>query len=718
MGTLSRGCCDSSNGFQFNNSNLVTECSIYDPRFTDRPGILKGSSQHQTSASLCDEEAPVACDYFSGVYDYIKQMLLEEDDLEHRPCMFQDCSALQAAEKYFYDALNDKGSAPLNANIRPQAFAVNNQTVVRDGIPDLSRSASVFPPWSLLDSHISGEGLCSGGPMFSCDFDRLVGSPESRFQVLCSSATSRPSQDVCQSSGMDKNGASFFQFNEFMKRGLEPKERNVQVLAGEGSGGKENSPDQDSRKKIHNRGDNGDFGEERSSKQLASNEEEPVQMEKYDKSLLCPKMNTGFYEESPACHSEETSDSEEENKKQYRKTKEVKRGRPKGSKKNRAVREVVDLRSLLTRCAEAVSSFNITSGEKILKQIRHHCSPYGDANERLAHCFANALEARMAGTGSALYTAFASRRINAAELLKSYQSYVTACPFKRMSNIFANKSIARYTGEATRVHIIDFGILYGFQWPCIIQGISLRPGGPPMLKITGIDFPQPGFKPAERIERTGRRLMNYCKRFNVPFEYNAIAKRWDDIRIEDLKIERDEMLVVNCLYRLRHVPDESAGVNSPRDAVLKLIKKINPDLFVHGVVNGTYNAPFFATRFREVLFHYSSFFDMLEATLPREDQDRLLYEREVFGRDVMNVIACEGLERVERPETYKQWQVRNQRAGFRQLPLNQEILNEVKTKVRKDYHNDFLMDEDGDWMLQGWKGRVMYALSCWKPSQE
>ncbi|KAK4492061.1 hypothetical protein RD792_002855 [Penstemon davidsonii] len=109
---------------------------------------------------------------------------------------------------------------------------------------------------------------------------------------------------------------------------------------------------------------------------------------------------------------------------------------------------------------------------------------------------------------------------------------------------------------------------------------------------------------------------------------------------------------------------------------------------------------------------------MVEATLPREDQDRLLYEREVFGRDVMNVIACEGLERVERPETYKQWMVRNQRAGFRQRVLDQEVMKEVKVKVMKGYHKDFLLDEDSNWMLQGWKGRVMYALSFWEPVPE
>ncbi|KAI4339186.1 hypothetical protein MLD38_024150 [Melastoma candidum] len=47
---------------------------------------------------------------------------------------------------------------------------------------------------------------------------------------------------------------------------------------------------------------------------------------------------------------------------------------------------------------------------------------------------------------------------------------------------------------------------------------------------------------------------------------------------------------------------------------------------------------------------------------------------DIFRWEAMNVIACEGSERIERPETYKQWQMRNTRAGFRQLPLNREIV--------------------------------------------
>jgi hypothetical protein len=211
-------------------------------------------------------------------------------------------------------------------------------------------------------------------------------------------------------------------------------------------------------------------------------------------------------------------------------------------------------------------------------------------------------------------------------------------------------------------------------------------------------------------------LAKYCERYNVPFEYNAIAQKWDTIQIDDLKIDRNEVLAVNCGFRFKNLLDETVVVNSPRNAVLNLIRKTKPDIFVHAIVNGSYNAPFFVTRFREALFHFSALFDMLDTNMPREDKMRLKFEKEFYGREVMNVIACEGSERVERPETYKQWQVRNMRAGLKQLPMDPLLIKKLKCKVKAGYHEDFVVDEDGNWMLQGWKGRIVYASSAWIPA--
>ncbi|WCJ20504.1 GRAS family transcription factor [Euphorbia peplus] len=455
--------------------------------------------------------------------------------------------------------------------------------------------------------------------------------------------------------------------------------------------------------------------EGRSNKHSAFSVEQNEEIEMFD-ILLNQTESTGSASSSSASSALQNSsaDSKMKNKTQ---TKGSKSNRRTNRKKqgSSAKKEVVDLWTLLPQCAQAVANDDQKTAKDLLKQIRQYSSPYGDGNQRLSHYFANGLEARMAGTGTPGYTPAVQSTTSAADMLKGYYMYVTACPFIPMSFLYANEAILKLAEKVSRLHIIDFGILYGFQWFCLIEQISTRIGGPPKLCITGIEFPLPGFRPTERVEETGRRIRKYCERFNVPFEYNFIAQNWDTIHYEDLKIDRSELTVVNCLYRLKNLPDDTMVVNSVRDNVLNLIRRISPDLLIHGVVNGTYNAPFFLTRFRDALFHFSAIFDLLDNTVPREEPERVMFEKETYGRYAINVIACEGWERIERPETYRQWQTRDLRAGFKQLPLDKELVKKVKSTVKSNFNKNFIVDEDSEWMLQGWKGRTVYALSVWKP---
>ncbi|XP_028757113.1 scarecrow-like protein 30 [Neltuma alba] len=391
-------------------------------------------------------------------------------------------------------------------------------------------------------------------------------------------------------------------------------------------------------------------------------------------------------------------------------------GSPKANRSKKGANKgvAVDLWTLLTQCAQAVGNYDQRNANELLKQIRQHSSPFGDGIERLSHYFANGLEARLAAWKPS-YVPLHSDVATAADMLRACKLYITASPFQRVTNFMTNGMILKQVEDGRSLHIIDFGINYGFQWPCLLHRLSTRSGGPVKIRITGIDFPQPGFRPAERLEETGRRLAKYSRRFNVPFEYKCVAQKWEDIQLKDLKIDPTEVTVVNCMYRMKNLPDETVGVDCPRDAVLKIVRKIKPSIFMHGIANGTYNAPFFLTRFKEALFHFSTLYDILEANVGREDPQRMMVER-VLGRDAMNVIACEEAERVERPETYKQWQVRNRRAGFKQICLDAEQLKKAAEFVKTEYHKDFVVEENGKWALLGWKGRIIHALSCWIPA--
>ncbi|CAJ2678873.1 unnamed protein product [Trifolium pratense] len=623
------------NGFKFEDSNSI---SISPSTHSDSPN---------DSGTTSNVESSESSKYSNPILRFISDILMDEEDyLEKKPCMLQDCLKLQAAEKSFYDVLGNNNNNNFGAG-----------TVTSTSSESYSNSSYT------TDNSV-------------VDYD----SPENNaYEVF------------------DKMPQAVF---NFPSDAWNMNQEGTLILGSRGGS-------REKRGLLMN--DVGILHEEdlRSSKVSAVYSDDSELSEMFDEVLLCKdgKSPSIFGANSePSSHSHVSSSLGSNGKTSRSK---------KGSNKVKKLSSTVDLWTLLTQCAQAVGSYDQRNANDILKQIRQHSSAHGDGLQRLAHYFADGLEARLSA-GTPMYKQLQSS--SSADMLKAYKVYITASPFQRMSNFLANRTILGLAQNKSSLHIIDFGVFYGFQWPCLIQRLSEMPQGPPRLRITGIDLPQPGFRPAERVEETGRRLEKYCKRFGVPFEYNCLAQKWDTIRLEDLKIDREEVTVVNCLYRLKNLSDETVTANCPRDAVLRLIRKINPNIFIHGVVNGTYNAPFFLTRFREALFHFSSLFDMLEATVPREDPYRLMFEKGLFGRDAVNVIACEGAERVERPETYKQWQVRNKRARFKQLPLAPELVDRVKEMVKKEYPKDFVVDEDGKWVLQGWKGRILHAVSCWVPA--
>ncbi|OVA17847.1 Transcription factor GRAS [Macleaya cordata] len=748
-----RGFIDSINGLKFNSESVsdqnlrdllnLREISL-DQNFMDFPHLPPDPNPNSIASSSSvslEEDSTEDCDFSDVVLKYISQMLMEED-MEEKNCMYQESSALQAAEKPFYEILGEKyppspdcHSLYVDHNAESQVDNFNGGFSNYNSSNSTTSSSSNAVDTSWIgdlgeyksSSHIQSfpsdytfqatpQSSFSSSHTFNSVVEGLVESPVSKVQVPDLFCENEPvwhfNRGVEEANKFLPNGNNLIlslESNGFLNQ--EPKkEGNGVVVKMEKKDEREHSPNGSRGKKNLHR-EEIDLEEGRSNKQSAVFSEETVRSAMFDMVLLC-NGEKGEKENSTLRESLKTEASK--NLQQNGQSRGPNGGKSRG-KKQSGKRDVVDLRTLLIHCAQAVAADDRRSANELLKQLRQHSSPFGDGSERLAHCFADGLEARLAGTGSQIYAALMTKRTSTADILKAYKLFMAACPFKKLSNFFSNQTIMNLAENATTLHIVDLGILYGFQWPCLIQRLSKRNGGPPKLRITGIDFPQPGFRPAERVEETGRRLANYAESFKVPFEYNVIAQKWETIKMEDLKINRDEVLVVNCLYRCRNLLDETVVLDSPRNAVLHLIKKMNPAVFIHGIVNGAYSAPFFVTRFREALFHYSSLFDMLETNVPRENSERILIERDLLGREALNVIACEGSERVERPETYKQWQVRNLRAGFMQLPLNQEIMKKAKDRVKSSYHKDFVIDEDSQWMLQGWKGRIIYALSSWKP---
>ncbi|GLT67041.1 hypothetical protein SLA2020_393750 [Shorea laevis] len=700
------------------------------------------SSYSSNSASFFNmgKEGDSSCptdgiDLEDSILKYISEVLMAED-MENNPSTFHNALALQAAEKSLYEVLGQNYPTPTTDNQtqtqtptlydcyqgaeNPESCSSGNFDVQNSfGSSSSSNSSSFFPPWNgdFWENNTSR-------PSF---FETPV--PSNFIFQSTSSFRYRPSLSSQNNFSNNGGGASGCPVSEFViqhisqlartqfNKGVEEANRCLLKVNNLG----EYLPTFLTKKKNHVREDE-DLEEGRNNKQSATSmDDETELLVRFDRMLPCGGRREpcpSFIVSWSLQDMQRQTTSQQSVQTNYGSSNGGKAAR--GKKQQGKKKEVIDLRTPLISCAKAVSTNDFTTAKEQLKQIKQHCAQFGDGTQRLANVFVDALEARIAGTGIQIYTALSSNTKSTADVLKAYQLFIAVCPFIKCATIFANHSILKLVEEkkATTLHIIDFGIRHGLQWPALISSLSeITVGtGPPKLRITGIDYPGRGFRPDKAVQEAGRRLAMYCGRYNVPFEYNAIAQKWETIQIEDLKISPDEAVAVNSQHRFENLLDETVMENNPRDSVLNLIRKVNPDMFIHSIVNGSHNTPFFVRRFREALFHYSALFEMFDAIIPREDQIRLMFEKELWREEVMNIVACEGTERTERPETYRQWQFRNKRAGFRQRPLDPELMREFKGRLRHVYHNDFIVEQDGQWMLQGWKGRILFASSVWVPA--
>ncbi|KAL6967548.1 hypothetical protein U1Q18_033356 [Sarracenia purpurea var. burkii] len=159
------------------------------------------------------------------------------------------------------------------------------------------------------------------------------------------------------------------------------------------------------------------------------------------------------------------------------------------TRKGATKREAVEMRSLLMQCMQSVAGNDHRTANKLLKQIRLRSTPSGDGSQRLAHYFANSLEARLVGATNSEYKPLSARQMSDADVLTAYKLYLSTFPFMETAYFFSAQNIMEAAERATSIHIIHFGIVHGLQWPPLIQSLSTRPGGPPKLRITGRPSP-------------------------------------------------------------------------------------------------------------------------------------------------------------------------------------------------------------------------------------
>lgn len=378
------------------------------------------------------------------------------------------------------------------------------------------------------------------------------------------------------------------------------------------------------------------------------------------------------------------------------------------SREQTQMEQGLELANLLIACAEAVTSKSLQLVNHLLSRLGELASPEGSPMHRVAAYFTEGLTLRVTKLWPHIFQPIvADLDLCDEDLMTGFQLLNHTSPIPKFFQYTANEIILKAFEDKDRVHIIDFDIKQGLQWPALFHSLATRPRPPSHVRITGIG------ESKEDLQDTGDRLAGFAEALNLPFEFHAVVDKLEDVRLWMLHVKEKETVAVNCMLQLhKTLYDNGAALRG----ILGLIQSTKPAVVVVVEQEANHNDPIFEGRFLQALQYYSAIFDSIDASLPSDSPARLKMEQ-FFAREIRNIIACEGPERIERHEKFEHWKQLIEEGGFTAVPLGER--EHCQARILLDMFpckNYRVKLEDGRLTL-GWLEQPLYTASAWAPQE-
>ncbi|KAK3221279.1 hypothetical protein Dsin_008304 [Dipteronia sinensis] len=410
------------------------------------------------------------------------------------------------------------------------------------------------------------------------------------------------------------------------------------------------------------------------------------------------------------------------------------------------------MEQLLVHCANAIENNDATLAQQILWVLNNIAPPDGDSNQRLTCAFLRALIARAVKSGTCKMLAAMGAAINAQYYSCNHlavdnhkfsvielASYVDLTPWHRFGFAAANAAVLEAVEGHSVIHIVDLSLTHCMQIPTLIDAISNRFESPPLsprLKLTvagAIEDIPPMLDLS--YEELGSKLVNFARSRNISLDFNVIPSSHADgfnSLIEQIRMQHfvypetsSEALVINCHMMLHHIPeDQTISSNNPysfeesasdlRSLFLKSLRSLDPTIVILVDEDADLTSNNLVCRLKAAFNYLWIPYDTVDTFLPRGSKQRQWYEADICWK-IENVIAHEGLQRVERLEPKSRWVQRMRNANFRGLNFGEEAVMEVKTMLDEHAAGWGLKKEEDDLVLT-WKGHNAVFASAWLPA--
>ncbi|CAL5184001.1 unnamed protein product [Lathyrus oleraceus] len=375
----------------------------------------------------------------------------------------------------------------------------------------------------------------------------------------------------------------------------------------------------------------------------------------------------------------------------------------------------LDLNEILIKCAEAVSDDDIETALGFMNNVLGKMvSVCGEPKQRLGAYMLEGLRARLESSGSVIYKSLMCEEPTSKELMSYMYILYQVCPYWKFAYLSSNVAISEAMKNESKIHIIDFQIAQGTQWLSFMHALARKSDKPPFIRVTGIDDSQSLHARGGGLDIVGKKLTDFAKTCGIPFEFSSVPMFGCEVQLSDFVLQTGEALAVNFPFTLHHMPDESVSTENHRDRLLRLVKSLSPKVVLLVEQESNTNTSPFLHRFVETMNYYTAMFESIDVAFARDDKTRISVEQHCIARDIVNMIACEGGERVERHELFGKWKARLSMAGFVPLPLSPSVTGSVRNLLR-EFNENYRIEQTDVAVYLAWKSRAMATFSAWKP---
>ncbi|XP_031284865.1 nodulation-signaling pathway 2 protein-like [Pistacia vera] len=370
----------------------------------------------------------------------------------------------------------------------------------------------------------------------------------------------------------------------------------------------------------------------------------------------------------------------------------------------------VSVSHLLKAYGEALEIGQRELGEVIIKCLSEKVSPAGEALERLAFNLSPDLEKQ------GEYLMQESRKNFEAAFRAFYQFF----PYGRFAHFAANAAILEaMPDDAEIIHVVDFDIGEGVQWPPLIEAIAQRSKTLRLTSITREDEDLTCASLPWSFAETRRQLCDYARCFGLNLKVEEMGIEELVSEIKKKRGDSKEWLVFNSMVGLPHMGRERS--RKPVKEFLQTAQDLlsnNGNITNRGMITlgdgdaceGLAYCSGFGSFFEGYLEHYQALLESIKSSFPAHLAEARMAMECLFVAPYISSHVW-----------FQKWEEQRQGyqlqggVGLEECKVSKEMLIEAKEMVKGE--NSYGVRIGGyseNEMILEWRGTPLVRVSTWR----